>query len=705
MRLFISYAHADNRKVERLAEILERSGHEVWFDRAIAGGDDWWQSILGNIEASDVFIFALTPQSTASEACRAEYQYALDLNKPILPVMLAEAELPVGRLQQTQYVAAKTLSNQDTILEISRALFRLSERINAGAYLKPDPAPPRPKFPFPRDPLQDVRAAVQNLQATSPEALIQLVVRLKQFAREHPKRRAEILRLLDQIRRSPHVPQMVAAEARDAAKTIGKGSPIGPRGLMVIGAVVLLATVGIIAALLMNGGDGGNKEADSGNRTETPTDAVTEIATDAPTEIPTEAATEPTSTSTPSPTRIATKTPTHTATFTQTSPPPEELTEPAAPDEPQSSGELEIWYTATDENAALFSRWFEMYASANPNVTISFTEMSLGEDRVTNLAAVAAAGEGPDLVLAPASETGRLVDTGYILPLDEVLAYGDLPVDQISDPAWDTVSINRTRYGVPIHLAVTALFYNRDLIADSEVPTTFNDILIYAEDTQGRVFSSLDSSMTLGLYFGAGGQLYDDDGQNLWNVGEYAGEYLETLSEVSSIYTSRDIAAGNYDFAFLDGSIAFILDGSWKLATYQAAFGSNLGVAPLPPHSRGEWPSLVYGTGLFVNSNTDNLPLVADFLNFAISREAQAVVAETITTGIPANRETPNLDPLMALLVEQANNGVASPNRSIATYYWMALYTAIDAVILGEVDPYEAAATAEQEIVSQLAAN
>ncbi len=708
MRLFISYAHADSRKVERLAEILERSGHEVWFDRAIAGGDDWWQSILGNIEASDVFIFALTPQSTASDACKAEYQYALDLNKPILPVMLAEAELPVGRLQETQFVTAKTLSNQDTILEISRALFRLSERINAGSYPKPVPTPSHPKFPFRHDPLQEVRAAVQNLQEASPEALIQLVVRLKQLAREHPKRRAEILGLLEQIRRSPHVPQMVAAEARDAAKTIGKGAGIGSRGLIAVGIVVLLATVGISAALLMNGGDGDKQEADSGNRTETPTEAVTEIPTEIPTEAPTEIVTEaatepiiptekPTSTSTPSPTHTATHTPTktHTPTRTATTSAPEELTEPAAPDEPQPSGELEIWYFQSDDNTALFSRWFEMYASANPNVTINFTEYSFDE-LLDSYAVMVASGEGPDLLFTGGSETGRLADANYILPLDDVLDDDDLPMDQISDPAWDTVSINRTRYGVPILLSMTTLFYNQRLIGD--VPTTIDDLASYAESTQLRVFSTFDYWITLGLYLGAGGRLYDENGQNLWNTDEYAAEYLTLLSEIASLYQSRDSVTGYDEQAFLEGNAPLIVNGSWMLDEYRDVLGSDLGVAPLPGYAEGIWPPLLFSSALFVSPYAENMVLVADFLKFAISAEAQAVVADN-SVGVPANYYTSGLDPLMSVLVGLAANGVAVPNSSNATYYWTALYTAIDAVIRNNTDPYEAAATAEQAIL------
>ncbi len=315
MRLFISYAHADNKKVEQLAEMLESAGHAVWFDRALAGGENWWKTILENIEQADVFIFVLTPQSTASAACRAEYQYGLDTNKPILPIMLEEAELPVGQLQETQFVAVKTLRGQDTALSIARALFRLSEQIRDGANPKPVPMPPRPAFPFPADPLRETRTRIQNLRGVSSDELIQLVLGLKQTSREKPQTVAEVRKLLQDIRRSPDVSQRVAAEAADALKTLGSGRKIGPRGLMAIGAVVVIAVIGIALVLLLNNGDrDGSGQGDDGETREAGvTESPTEIAVDTPTSTPTPSHT-PTNTANPSPTDTASSTPTSTAT-------------------------------------------------------------------------------------------------------------------------------------------------------------------------------------------------------------------------------------------------------------------------------------------------------------------------------------------------------------------------------------------------------
>lgn len=685
MRLFISYAHADIRKVERLAEILERAGHEVWFDQAIPGGDDWWQTILTNIEAADVFIFALSPPATRSEACRAEYQYALDLHKPILPVMLAEAELPVGHLQATQYVNAKTLSNQDTVLEIARALFTISERLDE--YHPPNPLPPRPKFPFPVDPLQEARTRIEGIRGASSDELLQLVVGLKQIARQNAHTVGEARKLLEQIGRSPYVSQMVATEAKDAAKAIGKGAGIGSRGLMAVGIVVLLAMVGVIVALLFNNGGDDGKEAGSGNRTVTPTDVQTEEPTEAVTEVM-----APADTATNTPTRSPTHTPTKTPTRRPT----------ATPTTPQVSGELTIWVSGGTAMIDLLSLWVEMYTANHPDVTLIW-EVIDPSDLPAMVATAVAGGAGPDLILTGTDWMGSWADNGYILPIEAMLPYADLPINQISDAAWNTVTRNGQRYGVPITLNTLVLYYNRDLITDADVPTTFGEYSAYAANTQERILVSSTFFFTMGLYFGLGGQLFDENGQNLWNTDEHAAEFLAMLADFASAYPSPD-SLDDYDIAdFENGETAMLVDGSWNWLNYHEKLGSDLGVTRLPALDNGAaWLAPVISTALFVtDGNPDKLPLVADFLSFAISFEAQTALANDGWM-IPANVETPNLDdPAATVFIEQVINGIALPDSLLMDRYWEALATAISSVTMG-TDPHEAADTAEQQILEEM---
>jgi hypothetical protein len=90
---FISYAREDNTAptgfvVDRLREVLSTRGKQVWVDvRYIPGGADWRERIRRGIEACKAFMFIVSPDSVASEACRDELQAATELHKLVIPVV------------------------------------------------------------------------------------------------------------------------------------------------------------------------------------------------------------------------------------------------------------------------------------------------------------------------------------------------------------------------------------------------------------------------------------------------------------------------------------------------------------------------------------------------------------------------------------------------------------------------------------------
>jgi hypothetical protein len=87
-RLFISSSLADQSFTKKLADYLYRAYDEVWFDSNRYGGEVWWEDVLWNIKASDIFIYLLSPSSIGAGYCGAEYAEAQRLRKQILPVVI-----------------------------------------------------------------------------------------------------------------------------------------------------------------------------------------------------------------------------------------------------------------------------------------------------------------------------------------------------------------------------------------------------------------------------------------------------------------------------------------------------------------------------------------------------------------------------------------------------------------------------------------
>ena len=76
-RIFISYSRVDRYIVEDLSDKLRRLyGHDnVWFDEGLHGGDIWWEEILDEIAARDIFVYVLSNESVQSEIALNQWMF------------------------------------------------------------------------------------------------------------------------------------------------------------------------------------------------------------------------------------------------------------------------------------------------------------------------------------------------------------------------------------------------------------------------------------------------------------------------------------------------------------------------------------------------------------------------------------------------------------------------------------------------------
>ncbi|MDX1994031.1 MAG: toll/interleukin-1 receptor domain-containing protein, partial [bacterium] len=111
MKLFISYAHVDVYQVRQLVDLLRAGGHETWFDHSLIVGQDWKQQLYDAIKSCEGFVYALTPESVASEWCQWEFGQAVEMGKPIFPVLMqARTQLPdtLNRFQYADFTEGPT---------------------------------------------------------------------------------------------------------------------------------------------------------------------------------------------------------------------------------------------------------------------------------------------------------------------------------------------------------------------------------------------------------------------------------------------------------------------------------------------------------------------------------------------------------------------------------------------------------------------
>ncbi len=138
-RLFISYSRSDQYWVAEHLDALRQAGFDPWYDDEIHAGSDWRDVIADEIERSQGLLFLISDRSIRSERCREELDFALDLGKPVISVLLEETNLP-SRLRFRLARRQAILAWRDDEASFVRRLAEARRDISASQQVVPDRA-------------------------------------------------------------------------------------------------------------------------------------------------------------------------------------------------------------------------------------------------------------------------------------------------------------------------------------------------------------------------------------------------------------------------------------------------------------------------------------------------------------------------------------------------------------------------------------
>lgn len=86
--VFISYSRKNSSFVDKLFLQVIENGFTPWIDEEdIETGAVWWKSIEEAVRTCAAFIIVMSPEAEESEWVDSELQMALDLKKPIFPIL------------------------------------------------------------------------------------------------------------------------------------------------------------------------------------------------------------------------------------------------------------------------------------------------------------------------------------------------------------------------------------------------------------------------------------------------------------------------------------------------------------------------------------------------------------------------------------------------------------------------------------------
>jgi adenylate cyclase len=94
-RVFLSYAREDADSAKRLAEVVGRAGHEVWWDRHLHGGSQFTNEIDKALKNAQAVVVLWTDSSVSSAWVQDEAAEGRDTGR-LVPISLNGCRPPLG---------------------------------------------------------------------------------------------------------------------------------------------------------------------------------------------------------------------------------------------------------------------------------------------------------------------------------------------------------------------------------------------------------------------------------------------------------------------------------------------------------------------------------------------------------------------------------------------------------------------------------
>ena len=375
--------------------------------------------------------------------------------------------------------------------------------------------------------------------------------------------------------------------------------------------------------------------------------------------------------------------------------------------EPRSPRSLVVWHPWGGAELVALKQVIAAYQADHPGFDI--VSLPVPSDKLQDkyLRSTAANG-GPDLVIGATDWVGKLAQSEVIAPLDDHLDAATR--SRISPFALDALRYRGHLYAFPESFETVALYYNKRLV--SSLPRTLGELAIRANSRdywKGDYLIAFNTQFyfSAGYLFGMGGALLgqEDDVRVDTEAAVHWLSLLRDLKANPAIAAKSDY--GRADGLFRDGKAAMTVNGMWALRDYQAALGSDLGVATLPEVEAGKPASPFVGVKcLMVNPNGGKASIerAMKFARFMVSPRMSRLMKE-VAGHVPVVTDVPLGDgDLLAAFARQAAVGTALPAAPEMREVWGPMDQAIEKVMTDVASPDAAIQEAQSVIAAKIEA-
>jgi multiple sugar transport system substrate-binding protein len=330
---------------------------------------------------------------------------------------------------------------------------------------------------------------------------------------------------------------------------------------------------------------------------------------------------------------------------------------PAPSDAGYTGPEATISYSIWGDPAEIKNQQavVDAFHVVNPKITVKVT-VSDWDTYWDKLQTGIAGGDAPDVFAMDGPLFPDYQSRDVLLDLKPFIDRSGYDLGQLADQAVADFTTPTGQFGLPRDLNVIALFYNKKMFDAASVPYPdetwdWTKLVEVAHklttDTNGDGkpdqwgFYTETSDMEnywSSLVWQNGGDILAPDGKStVLNTDQAAGgiQFLQDLIWKEKVMPDPALFAEVGD-AFEQGKAAMEANGSWLVATHQAA-GIDLGIAPLPKGPAGQATS-INPTGAVVYAKTKSPDAAWEFVKYLASPAAQTKLME-LRASLPANKE------------------------------------------------------------------
>lgn len=340
----------------------------------------------------------------------------------------------------------------------------------------------------------------------------------------------------------------------------------------------------------------------------------------------------------------------------------------------------------------------EYFTQLYPNIKINYVNVE-STDANSKIVLDGPGGNGPDLFATAHNNSGVMASVAVIEPVPD--SETEIVKASCNDSAFQGATLNTADgasqlYGFPVSVETYALFYNKALIKEEEIPKTMEELLTYIESfkqehksdgIQPFLFDAGNAYYSVMFTSSPTNHLYGENGNDLKETYMNNAEAVSLMSDFVSLSKAINQPTGDIDYKHNDalfgaGQLAMNVSGAWNIKTFEEN-GIEFGITAIPSLTGSDVPptNFMGVRCMFVSAYSTHKPEAIAFAEFLMTKEMQQLRCE-LTSTMPARDDVLNnisddkIKDYMIGLNKQIAYSYPMPSMAQASLFWTAFASA-----------------------------